>query len=150
MPSESLIPPPRSALVLRANGFLTRLMFDWFVAKYLPAYEARVTSDYRTIEHNAQIGGAENSAHTHNLAIDFVLYSNGVPLDKERAKQVFNAFVLPDWPGFALFEESATAKPTGYHIHVNLSRGVTFYVSAFGAAGAAYTLWKLLKKKRKR
>lgn len=147
---DSTIPPPTSSMVVKANGVLTRKVFDWFVSQYLPAYEARVTSTYRTQEHNAEIGGAENSAHVHNLAVDFVLYRGGIPLSREEAKGIFGTYVDPYWPGFALFEVSPSAKPAGYHIHVNLPRRTGLYIGGALLAGTGFSVWKLINWLRKK
>ena len=51
---------PRTVLMLRLAGLLLR------------DYDFMVTSCMRCPEHNASVGGAEDSAHVHNCAIDIV------------------------------------------------------------------------------
>lgn len=115
--SENNIPPPAFALTAKLNQTLTDWKFKDFTDKYLPGYEVRVTSTLRTAEHNAEVGGADNSAHVHGLAVDFILLKGGKQIPVAEFQRVFDQVIAPKWPGFALFE--------GDHVHVNLSRTIT-------------------------
>lgn len=128
--SETSIKPPTSPLTAKINMAVLQYYFDYFSRKYLPAYKVVITSGYREPSKNAEVGGAENSAHLHGLAYDFVLqYQNGEPVSKQQARKVFEEFVSPNWPGFALWEETQAGV---WHIHVNLSRRITEYASIMG------------------
>lgn len=130
--NEKAILPPSNPLTVKINLAVLAYYFEWFCRKYLPAFKAVVTSSYRDPAKNESVGGAQNSAHLHGLAYDFVLqYPNGGVLPKTQAKTVFNEFILPNWAGFALWEEDEAGH---YHIHVNLSRQITTYAAIAGVA----------------
>ncbi len=136
--NEQEIPPPTSPLTLKANSMVMDIVMDWFKAKYLPAFKVVMTSGTRTAEKNAQVGGAKNSAHVHGLARDFVLYRpDGTKLAEKEGKMIFDEFILPNWPGFALWE--------GDHVHVNLPRHVSSVVGAATIGLAAWAGYKALK-----
>jgi len=126
MSSEAEIAPPQSQLVLNINAMITRNTLA-MVMMGLPAYQ--ITSLGRTPERNKAVGGVENSAHLHNLAVDFVLPG----LTRAQVKEVFEVF-KKRWPGYSINE--------GDHIHANLPRTVSRYVGMllFGGAGAAALL----------
>lgn len=142
-PSQLQIPPPKSPLTIQINLAVLRFVVNWFFKKYLPAYTSLVTSEYRTVEHNAEVGGAANSAHVHGLAQDFILvYANGQHVPEIQAKTIYDSYVAPNWPGFTEFESASSAE--GYHIHVNLSREITTYAGIAGVAGLGVVGFKLL------
>ncbi len=125
MADDTKIPPPSSPLTVQINLAVLRLVFDWFAAKYLPAFVPVITSEYRTEAHNKEVGGADNSAHVHGLARDFILqYKNGQAVPQLQQKAIFDEFIAPNWPGFALYE--------GDHIHVNLNREISQYAGIAG------------------
>ena len=132
---ETKIKPPTNPLTAHINGAIVGFYLDWFIKRFLPAFKVEITSGYRDPNKNKSVGGAENSAHLHNLARDIVLrYPNGQLVPKAQAKAVFDEFIKPNWPGFALWEED--------HIHLNLSRKITEYagimsVAAMGVVGFA-------------
>lgn len=130
--NELKIRPPTSPLTAKINLAILGFYFDHFVKKYLPAFVPQITSGYRDPEKNSSVDGAENSAHLHGLAYDFVLnYPNGQPVPKAQAKAVYAEFIQPNWPGFSLWEET----PAGvWHVHVNLSRRITEYAGIMGVA----------------
>lgn len=126
-PEENQIKPPKSPLTSKINLAILHFYFERFAKRYLPAFRYRITSDYRDAEKNKEVGGAANSAHLHGLALDFVLLDqNGKAVPKSQAKAVFDEFIEPNWPGFALWESD--------HIHVNLSRKISEYAGAAGVA----------------
>lgn len=120
--TDTTIPPPKSPLVLALNGQIAKRVFAFWLNNFLPGYTARVTSTYRDPSHNAEVSGKSNSAHLHNLAIDFVLMKDGKFLNEATARNVFNK-AAQYWPGFALFEPASNKQ--GYHIHLNLNRSVS-------------------------
>jgi len=128
---ETEIPPPSFPLTARINQAITDFYFDHFAAKYLSAYDVRKTSGLREADHNADVGGASNSAHLHGLAIDFQLWKNGARLSPAEEARVFDQVVKPNWPGFAQNE------PEKNHIHVNLTRQITVTtgLTSFAIAG---------------
>lgn len=129
---ETKIKPPANPITAKINLAILGYYFEWFARKYLPTFKTVITSSYRDPDKNHSVGGAENSAHLHGLAYDFVLqYANGEPLPKAQAKAVFDEWVKPNWPGFALWEENQKGI---WHIHVNLSRKITEYASIMGVA----------------
>lgn len=147
--SEASIGPPKFPLVTSINASVLGWVFERFKAKYLPAYNVVVTSEYRDPAKNREVGGAENSAHVHHLARDFVLYrKDGTALTKPEARRVFDEFVKPHWPGYSLFEEDAGAKPSGYHVHVNLSRRITTYSGLLAAGVLAFGAYKFFEEWR--
>lgn len=124
---ENRIKPPKSPLTAKINLSILHFYFERFAKRYLPAFRYRITSDYRDTAKNKEVGGAANSAHLHGLALDFVLLDqNGKPVPKAQAKAVFDEFIAPNWPGFALWESD--------HIHVNLSRKISEFTAAAGIA----------------
>lgn len=135
---EKTIPPPASPVTVQINLTILRFVFDWFCKKFLPAYKCQVTSEYRTKTHNTEVGGAENSAHVHGLAVDFILVypQNNQPVPAIQAKKIFEEFVLPNWPGYALWE--------GDHIHLNLSREISTYAGIAGVALIGLVGYKIL------
>lgn len=142
MASDSTIPPPKSPLTIQINLAILRLYFDWFAKKYLPAFVLRVTSEYRDAAHNAEVGGASNSAHVHGLARDFQLFNAAgemVPL--EQAQSVYNEFVLPNWYGYSEFEVADGV----YHIHVNLSREIGIYANIIGLGSIGIIGFKMFQ-----
>lgn len=140
---ESTIPPPSNPIAIKINMAILGFYFDWFTRKYLPAFKALVTSSYRDAEKNASVGGASNSAHLHGLAYDFVLQNqDGSPVDKARAKSIFQNYIAPNWNGFALWEET----PAGvWHVHVNLSRKVSTYAGIMGVAAIGTIGFAIIK-----
>jgi hypothetical protein len=140
MVAENQIPPPKSPLTIQINLFVLRLYFDWFMKTYLPAYTYRVTSEYRDEAHNAEIGGASNSAHVHGLARDFVLINTaGEVVGADQTKSVYDSYVAPNWKGYSEFEN----KDGVYHIHVNISREVGIYASVMGVAAIGVIGFKM-------
>ncbi len=133
---ETKIPPPVSPVTIWINLQVLNFVFNQFMKKYLPTFTARITSEYRTAAHNAEVGGAENSAHVHGLARDFNLQLDGVDIPKAQEKAVFDQFISPNWPGYSLWE--------GDHIHVNLSRQITTYASIAGVAGVGLIGYKII------
>lgn len=142
MSEEASIKPPANPLTAKINSTILGFYFDWFMKKWLPAFKPVITSGYRDPVHNKDVGGAENSAHLHGLAYDFVLeYQNGQAVPKSHAKVIFDEFVKPNWPGFALWEET----PEGvWHIHVNLSRQITEYAAIAGVAAMGVIGFKII------
>jgi len=139
---ETQIPPPANPLTLAFNEVVIEWYFPQWAKKNLPAFEVVVTSKTRAPGKNEGIGGAANSAHLHGLARDFVLYRGGKPLAGKEAEEVFQKFIKPTWPGFALNE--------GDHIHVNLSREITMWAGVFAAAvlaGLGLAVYKGVKSK---
>lgn len=137
--TENDIPPPVSPLTKQMNLTLLRFVRGMFVSKYLPAFDFVVTSDLRTPEHNAQVGGAANSAHLHGLAEDGQLHyrANGQVVPASQAKAVYDQVIAPHWPGFTEWEPASTTATgsEGYHIHWNLSREISTYAGLVGLAG---------------
>jgi hypothetical protein len=131
---ENAIPAPVNPLTLKINLTILRFVRDQFFKKYLPNFAPVITSDLRSAEHNAQVGGASNSAHVHGLAEDFVLtFKAGGPVSETQARAAYDQYIAPNWPGFTEWESSKPGE--GYHIHWNLSREVTTYSSLIALAG---------------
>ena len=134
MSDETTVPAPKNPLTLKINLAILRYVADNFFKKWLPNYDPVITSDLRTADHNAQVGGVPNSAHVHGLAEDFQLkFKNGAPLSEAQAKAVFEQTIKPNWPGFSEWEASSSGE--GYHIHVQLSRDISTYAGAISLAG---------------
>jgi len=130
--TEATIPPPSSPVTKKINLWILGIYFDWFVKKYLPAYVPVITSSLRDPDKNEAVGGVSNSAHLFGLAYDFVLrFPDGSAVPKAQAKKVFENFILPNWHGFALWEEDAKGV---WHIHVNLTRQISEYAGIMGLA----------------
>lgn len=131
---EAEIPAPKNPLTVRINLAILRFVREQFFKKWLPNMDPVITSDIRTPEHNAKVGGVPNSTHVHGLAEDFQLrYKNGALVPEAQAKAVFEQFVMPNWPGFSEFE--AASKDEGYHIHIQLSREISTYAGLISLAG---------------
>jgi hypothetical protein len=131
--NETEIKPPKLPLTISINGAITDFYFDYFMGKYFPAgYSYTVTSGYRDLLKNKQVGGAENSSHVHNLGRDFVVYKNGSLLNGPELKAFYDKYISGKWPGYSY--------ESGKHIHVNLSRKIgiaanILAVSVFGIIG---------------
>ncbi len=119
---ETKIRPPSFPLTARLNQAITDFYFEHFVKKYLAplGLEVRITSTLREADHNAAVGGAENSAHVHGLAVDFQLFRGGKRLTPAEESKIFKDVIAPHWSGFAL-DEVATKN----HIHLNLTRQIS-------------------------
>lgn len=140
---ETKIKPPQNPITAKINLAILGWYFETFAKKFMPAFKPVITSSYRDPEKNHSVGGAENSAHLHGLAYDFVLqYPNGEPVPKAQAKAVFDDYVKPNWPGFALWEESQKG---GWHIHVNLSRRITEYAAILSVTAVGVIGFHLIK-----
>lgn len=136
---ETQILPPKNPLTAKLNMAILDWYFRHFMDKWLPTFKARITSGYRDEAHNKEVGGAQNSAHLHGLAYDFVLeYPNGERVPKVQAKKVFDDYIAPNWAGFALWEDD--------HIHVNLSRQITEWAAMAAVAGIGVIGFKLIQK----
>lgn len=123
--SELDIQPPSNPLARAINGAVLDYYWQNFKDKYLPGYEVRVTSRYRNQKDNARVGGVPNSAHLHNLAIDFVIDTNGKP-NYALTEKVWHDIVSRKWRGFSLYHKN--------HIHVNLTRKISRLSSAIAVA----------------
>ena len=102
------IPPPPEWLSLYLHGLMRAR-----VALFLSAagISARVTSGYRSPAKNEDVGGAQNSAHLHGLAVDIVPYlDGGAALSWNDVAALWRA----ETGGVALVESD--------HIHLNLPR----------------------------
>lgn len=144
--NEKEILPPVNPLTLKLNLTIMRFVSKQFAAKWLPNFDLVVTSDIRTAAHNKSVGGAANSAHVHGLAEDVVLRnrSTGKLLTESEAREVYNAYIAPNWPGYSEFEKSSGGE--GYHIHWNLSREVSTYSGLVAMAGIGVIGFALLNK----
>lgn len=142
MSDDATIPPPSNPLTLKINLAILGFYFDWFCKKYLPAFKPVITSSLRDFAKNEEVGGAQNSAHLHGLAYDFILqYPNGEPLPRAQAKAVYDEFIKPNWVGFSLWEEAAGV----WHVHVNLSREITTYAAIMGVAAMGVVGFQIIK-----
>lgn len=144
MAAETDIAPPGFPLIAKINQAITDYYFDHFVEKYLAplGLSVRVTGKLRDVDRNAEVGGAENSAHLHGLAIDFQLLRAGKPLTPADTAQVFRDVIKPNFPGYAV-DETPIGKN---HIHVNYTRLITTYTSLAGFAVAGILSVPIFKK----
>lgn len=132
--SEKDVPAPKNPLTIKINLAIFRYVREAFFKKYLPNYEPVITSDIRTAEHNAKVGGVPNSTHVHGLAEDFQLkFKNGALLSEAQAKAVFEQTIKPNWPGYSEWESSSPGE--GYHVHAQLSREISTYSGLISLAG---------------
>lgn len=141
---ETKIPAPSSPLTIKINLTILKWVFDWFMGKFLPAYEAVITSELRTPDSNKAAGGVDNSTHLHGLARDFKLKfkNGGQPVPEAQAKAVFEQFISPNWPGFSEWEGSSANE--GWHVHVQLSRQITEYAAIIGTAAIGVIGFKII------
>jgi hypothetical protein len=131
---EKSVPAPINPLTIKINMAIFRYVRENFFSKFLPNFQAVVTSDLRTADHNVKVGGVPNSAHVHGLAEDFQLkFVGGALVSEVQAKAAFDQFIKPNWPGFCEFERSSTGE--GYHIHAQLSRDISTYTGIVSLAG---------------
>ena len=133
MAAESSIPAPVNPLTLKINMAILSYVLGNFMKKYLPTFSRVTTSDIRTAEHNAQVGGVPNSAHVHGLAEDFQLMTGAAKASEAQAKAAWEQVIKPNWPGWTEFEASSPGE--GYHIHVQLSREISTYAGIASLAG---------------
>lgn len=94
-------------LLLALNQF--RTIYD------IPMF---VTSGYRTLEHNAAIGGSKNSAHLYCMAADFE--------DKSRLLRDFCLANIPLLESCGLWMESPDATPTWIHLQIRPAHSRVF------------------------
>jgi len=141
---ETEISPPVNPLALKINLLILKYVREQFFKKYLPNYLPVITSDLRSADHNADLGGAVNSAHLHGLAEDFTLTTiNGQAVPEIQAKAAYDQIIAPNWSGFSEWEPSSSGK--GYHIHINLSREISIYSAAVGLLGLGVVGYAILK-----
>ena len=134
MSEEAKIPAPKNPLTIKINLAILRYVREAFFKKWLPTLDPAVTSDLRTAEHNAKVGGVPNSTHVHGLAEDFQLrYKSGEALSEAQAKAIFDQVIKPNWPGYSEWEPSSPGE--GYHVHVQLSREISTYAGLISLAG---------------
>lgn len=142
--AENEIKPPLMPLTLKLNGAITDFILERWAKKHLPAYKMIITSGYRSPEKNKSLGGAQNSAHLHDLARDIVLEQGGTVIPQPIAEKVFNEFVKPSWPGFALFEPNKP-RPGVWHYHLNLSRAISTSTGLISGLALGFVGWQLIK-----
>jgi hypothetical protein len=131
---ETKVPAPKNPLTVKLNQFIFRTFREIFWRQFLPTLDPIITSAYRTMERNTQVGGAVNSAHVHGLAEDWQMrQKNGVTLPEAQAKAIFEKLIKPNWPGYAYWEPSSPGE--GYHVHAQLSREITTYAGLISMAG---------------
>ena len=135
MTTENQVQAPVNPLTIQINLSILRYIRSNFFQKYLPNFVPVITSDLRTAEHNAEVGGVPNSTHVHGLAEDYQLKyaAGGGAVSESQAKAAFEQFIKPNWPGFAEFEPSKPGE--GYHIHAQLSRDISTYTGIVSLAG---------------
>ncbi len=125
--NEQKISPPKFPVSIVVNGAIVDYYLDNFLSSNIPPGIAWVvTSGYRTVQKNNEVGGALNSAHIHNLARDIVLMKDSKKLSNAETQQVFEQNIKPNWKGFSLNE--------GDHIHLNLSRRISTASNIFSAS----------------
>lgn len=136
--TEAEIMPPTSPLTAKINMAVLDWYFKQFAERWLPAFDTVITSGYRDPAHNSKVGGVGNSAHLHGLAYDFILKfkDSGKVVPTSQFKKVFDDYIAPNWPGFALWEED--------HVHVNLSRQITQWAAIAGTAFVGVIGFKLI------
>jgi len=123
---ENDVPPAPPALAKLYSALTVRQVKSWLADTFgAEPSEYRITSTLRDPGHNADVGGARNSAHLSGLAVDVVLLA-GFPASK--------AQVVDAWPfGYAYAEG---------HVHLGVSRLLALswarrVVLLGGVAGAA-------------
>lgn len=133
--NEATVPAPLNPLTIKINLAILRYVRENFFQKFLPNYQASITSDLRTAEHNAKVGGVPNSTHVHGLGEDYQLKfsAGGALVPEAQARAAFEQLIKPNWPGFSEFEPSS--KGEGYHIHAQLSRDISTYTGIVSLAG---------------
>lgn len=139
-----MITPSKNPLVQKASVAFTLLFFNrWFLENVPNEYSYVKTSDYRSPEHNKSVGGVSNSAHLYGLAIDFyIVDKNGNFIGQAKQSEIFNKYIKPNWPGFALDEKD--------HIHINLDREIQGKIINYillGLGGIALFLFSITFKK---
>lgn len=140
---ENKIRPPSFPLTIGINQAITDFYFGHFVQKYLAplGLGVEITGRDRDQVRNAQVGGAENSAHLHGLAVDFRLTRAGVALSPADSSKIFTTLIKPNWPGFAQDEMKDKN-----HIHVNLSRAISITTGLTAASVMGILAIPLFKK----
>lgn len=133
--------PSKNPIIIKATELFTDHYFKYWWEKHVnPIYKYKKTSGYRDPVHNKEVGGVDDSAHLYALALDFIITNeNGQFVGQEKQSEIFNIYIKPFWPGFALDEKN--------HIHVNLDRELQKKIEktlliAGGAGG--YILYNIL------
>lgn len=140
---------PKNPATIAINGWLIENNLKDFQKRYLPNYEIEITSGYRDIEKNREVGGTADSAHIYNLARDFILKNKqtGEIISDFEMKRIYNDFIAPNWDGWSQFTPKQPNTNTGW-IHAGLSRSLTDYTKYIGfaatAAGIAFGVRKLI------
>ncbi len=140
--------PPTNPIHIKVNGYIVDWTLKRFINKYLPGYEIVYTSRYRDPDKNIAAGGASDSAHLYNLAIDFhLLDREGNLITDEWLKNLYDTVIKPNWThGFSQFEYPNRDDSTA-HIHINLDRSKTklgIVISVVGVGLIAYIGYKFL------
>ncbi len=107
-----------------ANAARLLLHVNWFLTEFRdknPGWETRVSSGYRSPEHNATIGGAPKSNHMTGHAVDIADY------DRRLAK--FCVAYPEKLAAYGLYCEDMRATPTWVHFQdVRPGSGNRFFV----------------------
>lgn len=142
---------PKNPVTLKINGWLIENYLNSFMNRYLPAYQFRETSGYRDTEANRAANGVIDSSHLYNLAKDgnLIKIATGEVVSEAEGKALYDQYFVPYWEGYTEFEPDSPGER--WHIHANISRGITTYTKWAGILGGAIVggifLNKLIKKK---
>lgn len=111
-PGAEVGPPPFLWSEMMAGGF--RIFFSVWMRFAFPGIPYTIISAARTPEHNAEVGGAEDSAHMYGVALDVDLPgASRATLD--RVVRLWSEYV----PGGYAYAKT-------YGVHVNASRELSW------------------------
>jgi len=98
-----LTTPSNNPLIQKASVIFTNLVFNKWFQDNLPNYSYKKTSDYRSPEHNKNVGGVSDSAHLYGLAVDFYITDkSGKFVGQAKQSELFNQYIKSTWPGYSL------------------------------------------------
>lgn len=144
--------PPKNPVTIAINGILTDHALKVFFERYLPSWDYKVTSGFRSIADQKRLlekglDPSKNSAHLFNLARDivFINKSTGSQATDEQMKKLFMEFIAPHWQGYSYYSPKNKITSSGW-VHLNLDRGITKATQYIGMAGLAWGIGATLQK----
>ncbi len=126
-----LIVPSKNPLTNYINGLMVDASLKHLIENYLPAWDIKITSGYRSQADQLDLisrgyNAAKDSSHLYNLARDFILINKttGNTASDSEMQKIYEQFIKPYWIGYSKFTAKQSHTVSGW-IHVNLDRDIS-------------------------